>query len=373
MKNKAKVISIVLFLSVLIILISCEKQKAEWKGTIEEVDGVTVVKNPKEPIYGEDVFSLEEELSIEEVEGREEYIFSIIHSIAVDDRERIFVLDIQEANMKVFDRDGNYIRKIGTKGQGPGEMIRPWSVFITNQNEIIIHDRAKRRMIYYSSDGNQIKSVSLSKVFIRSISLDSKGNFIADIHIRKPKEQLLELCKFDSDFNNLRSYVSYPDPWSGQTTINPFVPYLCWAVDKNDNIIYGYTDKYEFYVLNPEGNLIRKIIRKYTPLKISRDEKKMLIEQPKNIPFKSDIPKYYPPYYQFMLDDEGRIFVQTYEQPEVGMGFYYDVFDPEGRYIANIFLKSYPRAWKKGKLYTIERDEEGYHIVKRYKVTWKYQ
>jgi len=360
MKSKKRIVLIVLFLSVLIILISCEKQKAEWMGTIEEVDGITVVKNPKEPIYGEDVFSLEEELSIEEVEGREEYIFSLIHSIAVDDTERIFVLDIKEANMKVFDRDGNYMQTIGMKGQGPGEMIRPRSVFITSQNEIIIHDRAKRRMIYYSSDGNQIKSVSLSKVFIRSISLDSKGNFIADIHIRKPEEQLLELCKFDSDFNTLKSYLSYPDPWSGQAAINPFVPYLCWAVDKNDNIIFSYTDKYEFSVLNPEGNLIRKIIRKYTPIRISRDEKKMLM---KNIPFKLDIPRYYPPHDWFMLDDEGRIFVQTYKQPEDGMGFYYDVFDPEGRYIANIFLKFDPRAWKKGKLYTIERDEEGYHIV----------
>ncbi len=66
MKDKTKVISIVIFLPVLIMLISCQKQKAEWKGTIEEMDGVTIVKNPKEPMYGEDVFSLEEELSIGE-------------------------------------------------------------------------------------------------------------------------------------------------------------------------------------------------------------------------------------------------------------------------------------------------------------------
>ncbi len=28
------------------------------------------------------------------------------------------------------------------------------------------------------------------------------------------------------------------------------------------------------------------------------------------------------------------------------------------------------QVWKKGKLYTIERDEEGYQYVKRYKVNW---
>lgn len=42
---------IFLFLSAFIMLISCQKQKAELKGTIEEVDGLTVIKNPREPMY----------------------------------------------------------------------------------------------------------------------------------------------------------------------------------------------------------------------------------------------------------------------------------------------------------------------------------
>ena len=42
----------------------CSSQKSEWKGTIEVVDGITVVKNPKEPMYGEDVCILAEDLSI---------------------------------------------------------------------------------------------------------------------------------------------------------------------------------------------------------------------------------------------------------------------------------------------------------------------
>ena len=76
MKIKIKLISIVLFLSVIIMLVSCGRQKSEWKGTIEEENGVTVVKNPKEPMYGEDIFSLEEDLSIGEAEGKKEYMFS---------------------------------------------------------------------------------------------------------------------------------------------------------------------------------------------------------------------------------------------------------------------------------------------------------
>ena len=50
MRNKAIIVSIV----------SCRQQKSTWKGTIEEVNGVTVVKNPKEPIHDEGMLSLNE-------------------------------------------------------------------------------------------------------------------------------------------------------------------------------------------------------------------------------------------------------------------------------------------------------------------------
>ena len=116
MIRKIKVVPIVLFLSVLIILVSCGKQKTEWKGTIEEENGVTVIKNPKEPMYGEDVFSLEEELSIGEAEGREEYMFSEVQSIATDDEERIYVLDYKASSVKIFGRNGDFIKKFGREG-----------------------------------------------------------------------------------------------------------------------------------------------------------------------------------------------------------------------------------------------------------------
>ena len=54
-----------------------------------------------------------------------------------------------------------------------------------------------------------------------------------------------------------------------------------------------------------------------------------------------------------------------------GDGFYYDVFDPEGKFIAKIQLNSIPQYWKNSKMYSIEVDEEGFQAVKRYKVAWK--
>ena len=63
MKIKIRFVLAVFLLFSFIILVFCNKQKTEWKGTIEEENGILVVKNPKEPIYGEDVFNLEEEIT----------------------------------------------------------------------------------------------------------------------------------------------------------------------------------------------------------------------------------------------------------------------------------------------------------------------
>jgi hypothetical protein len=47
------------------------------------------------------------------------------------------------------------------------------------------------------------------------------------------------------------------------------------------------------------------------------------------------------------------------------------VIEPEGQYRARLALKFRPQVWQNGRIYTMEEDEEGFQIVKRYKVTWK--
>jgi len=96
------------FVLVIIVLLSFvssnanENQKNLWKGKIECENGTKVIKNPEEPLYSEDIFELEEELSIGEAEGKEEYMFSLVRSIAVDNEERIYILDRKEFNVRVL-------------------------------------------------------------------------------------------------------------------------------------------------------------------------------------------------------------------------------------------------------------------------------
>jgi ABC-type antimicrobial peptide transport system permease subunit len=63
--KKMKTAAVGLTLSLIFTFLFCTSQKTEWQGTIEVVDGVTVVKNPKEPKYEGKPFTLEEEFSID--------------------------------------------------------------------------------------------------------------------------------------------------------------------------------------------------------------------------------------------------------------------------------------------------------------------
>ena len=160
MKNRSFVFPTIVILWMIFIFSSSVQQKAKWKGTIEEIDGITVVKNPKEPMYGSDVFLIEEELSIGEEGKGDEYFFADARDIAVDAEGSIYLLDRRQAHIKVFDKNGKYQRTIGSKGQGPGEMSSPSSIQITPQNEIAANDSAARKIHFFSPEGTFLRAVS---------------------------------------------------------------------------------------------------------------------------------------------------------------------------------------------------------------------
>ena len=370
MKNTKFIFSLTLFLSVFFILASCGKQETAWKGTIEETDGVTVVKNPKEPIYGEDVLAIEEELSIGETEGPEEYMFSRIRSLAVDDDERIYVLDRKEAHVKVFDQQGKYIRTIGRKGQGPGELQSPLNLYITGHNEIVVEDMT-RQLAFFSLEGKFKRNLLTAKAGALGIDMDSEGNILATVIIREEENPRYEVQKFDSELNYLHSLGSSPLPSATPGSFNPFITIIQSKIDCNDHVITGYPEKYEIKIYDKSGTMIKKIMKEYDPVEITEEDIK---EATEGLPpeLKPSIPKYHAAYRWIITDDQGRMLVRIYERAVDGEDYYHDIFDEEGRYIARIPLGFFPYLWKKDKFYTVEADEEGYQQVKRYKVTWKY-
>jgi hypothetical protein len=165
-------------------------------------------------------------------------------------------------------------RTIGKRGQGPGEIQRPMNLVITPGGQILVNDRGARFLHFFTLSGEYIKSISQARLpsFSRP-AVDSQNKIVARyIVFSSGNIWTFVLKKFDSELNELFTIFSYDYELSPQT-LNLFIPDCFWVVTKDDNIIWGYSDKYEFKVLvnfgakDPEeayGELAKSLVYRIT-------------------------------------------------------------------------------------------------------------
>ena len=153
---------------------------------------------------------------------------------------------------------------------------------------------------------------------------------------------------------------------------------LIYQVDREDRLVWGSTGAYELTVVDADGKAVRKILRDHEKRSYSRADKDRLIKerfggQPPPSGAEIFFPPHKPVLYHFVMDEEGRYYVRTFEQDAAGM-FFYDIFDREGRFFARFALPENELVYavKKGKAYTaVEENEAGIPQVKRYALVWE--
>jgi hypothetical protein len=371
MKIKEMLLKAILCFSLLVFVLmlsfSCGKTQ-KWEAEIRKENGVIIVENPAVPKYKKSVFDLKKELSIGENEGPEEHLLADPRGMAVDDKGRIYVLDFKLAQIKVFDRDGTFLKTIGGKGQGPGEMSSPISIHLTGGKNLLVSDPIKRELNYFSLDGAFIRKAAFkTKGMFKILDIDSQNNMyavIADISSMKAK-----LNKYNRDFEFLQTLETCPIPYP---EYNPLAPDFSVGIRSDDSLVSGLPVDYEIKVYSAEGKLIRIIRKPFNPVRITEEEKNAIRKRESR---EVTIPEYHTPFSRISVDSEDRIFVRTYTKTETGDKIFHDVFDAEGRYIARVPLKAsiFFCLWRKDKLYTLETDKEGYIYVQRYQVKWDFR
>jgi hypothetical protein len=68
------------------------------------------------------------------------------------DGERIYIADAVECAIKIFSRDGRFLRAIGRKGPGPGELSMPSGVAVAD-GAIAVADKLNFRVQLFDADG----------------------------------------------------------------------------------------------------------------------------------------------------------------------------------------------------------------------------
>lgn len=140
----------------------------DWRGTIEEIDGVVHVSSPAEPLWG----------SSEEGESRLalelEQVFGVDRAPAeallgneyeldldVDADGNVYVLDGQASQLVAFDSGGAVRWRAGRKGMGPGELYEPREVAVGPDGTVVAGNNSGKQLSLWDSAGHYLSSVSL--------------------------------------------------------------------------------------------------------------------------------------------------------------------------------------------------------------------
>jgi len=335
-----------------------------------------VVRIPKDPpvVPGIAPLGLELDLVIGNQPSDENALFSELIALQVSPDGTIYALDRKEVKLKIFDASGRFLRAVGKRGQGPMEWQGPTSLFFGKDGVVVVGDFINNRISRLSSAGEFGEESPMGKWRSSVIRTDERGRILLSVNITEPERRLLQIHRFDSSMQWIEMVVTFEEKRTPPPHLNPYPETLRFNVLPNDDVIWGYTGAYEFHIIGPDGTERAVIRKEHDRVKVTeaeRDETRKEFARPGVPPdLKLDFPEHHSAFWNFVVDEKGRLYVTTSEHDSEGRTRI-DVFDPDGGSFKKIFPPRGNRlaAVRDGMFYFIENEnDEGVPVIKRYRL-----
>lgn len=386
---------------------------------VETHGDTTVIHTISGSVWGAEA-TLVPEVSIGELDGPEEYLFGSIYSIAVDDAGRVYVLDGQARNIRVFDSDGAYIETAARRGEGPGELRNAFSVAVLPDGRIIAHEPADMLVKVLGPEPRDreqwtyppgalvlpVKPLRIDRnghVLVAAASSSPAGEVSQSVLVMDSDGQLLDsLAPPGGDFEPPSLQFRLPFPISGRSTTSIAVPLTArhhWTMNSNGNFVTGISTGYRIDLWRDGGVL--RMERDREPAATSEAERDYHRERTVRSIRRTQpdwdwtgpaVPDTRPPFTGIVAGRDGRIWVQlsTEAKPVVNDAHdpdnprsapvtwespvRYDAFEPDGTYLGTLDT---PRGFLVGPaepifdgdhVWSVTRDEPGVQRVVRYRI-----
>lgn len=332
------------------ILTGCGPSPTQSRATVRTVEnGVEVVSNPKDlDARRGTLFTLHEELRIDLEENPAVAAgLGEAFGLGIDSKGAVYLL-AQRSDPWIykFDAAGRFERAFGRRGQGPGETGTPRFFHVGEDDRVVVTGQS-RKVIVFDSDGT-LKGERRLSTMTMAAALLADGAFVIAGLLRRPDWGLdptisildpsgVEVRELDRDPSHDHFAV---DGLTGKATRYDGAPWVFqWEVFGDSVYIVRAKLGYEIRVFDSMGVLRRAIRKDHDPVPVPESWKdELLAPYPKDDPDRRivDFPPYMPAYSGFMIDDEGRLLVSTFERDEARGTYRWDIFDPEGTLIGRV-------------------------------------
>jgi hypothetical protein len=89
------------------------------------------------------------------------YQFGLISAVDVGPDGAIYVLDSQAQIIRAFDSGGTFLRTIGRKGNGPGELRGATAMFVTAGDTMLVADMGGQNLVRFGTDGSPLGTLEM--------------------------------------------------------------------------------------------------------------------------------------------------------------------------------------------------------------------
>ncbi|MCM8803467.1 MAG: NHL repeat-containing protein [Candidatus Omnitrophica bacterium] len=181
------------------------------------------------------IFLREEKIKYNE--NDENYIFYNPSSLKVDMMGNVYVVDSNNHRIQVFTKEGNFLRTIGRKGEGPSELFNPTDIFV------------KEDTLYISDTGNmRIQVADLKGKFRKIIKLNFRPMYILvnkkeEIYVHKlvdvfnpSREFLIKIISKNGEkISEFHEAIKTPE-----RVTNELLNFVSITMDSKENIIVAH-------------------------------------------------------------------------------------------------------------------------------------
>mgnify|MGYP006289858271 CR=1 FL=1 len=349
-------------------------------------------------------------MSIGTAEGEPEYQFGQIAGIDVGADGRIYVIDQQAQEVRVFGPDGGYLNTIGQAGSGPGELSQAAGpVFVSPGDTVVVPDAMQQRITLYTAAGEPAGSHQLpmtAGIPIKWMETPDHDLIQQAMVMQLPGQQAVDqknlLIRREPTGEVVDTLLAMPIgesvSFTGNTpSITLFEAEPMWTLDPEGRLYTGVNSEYSLKTYSPEGELTRIVRKPFEQRPVTDSDQaefRRIVEglwreqgmPPEAMDMMSqalDFAEFYPAYANILGGPDGSLWVQRIQTPdeirEAGGTFdiqdmgsaTWEVFDGQGRLLGTLEMppRFTPLAFIDGDLYGVLRDDMDVQYVARMDVS----
>jgi hypothetical protein len=352
-----------------VLLVACSSESGDaWPDGVE-VDtlagGGIQVRTPGEGVWamtGTEPWRVVEDLRIGEADGEGPYLFGSVRNVIPDAHGRIWVMDSQARELRLFGPDGQYLRTVGGAGEGPGEFQTNPCAFPGPNGEVWVEDFR----YWHRFDGEGAHVATLFRLNTlgcgvrqwtpdgRLVMVSTEGSMARGdqrsffvVYSLADDGQVMPGDTFSTPERPTAHSITWIDPEGiGRIILQiPFVHRPSWVLGPMGELFVSDREgAYEIRRASLAGDTLLVMGRPHEPVPIDASVRTATIDgfaegvrsrgftpEPPFTP--SLVPTVYPPLSRFFIGHDGSVWVRSEQGPDLEV---LDLFSPDGRFLGRV-------------------------------------